>query len=38
MARAKFKVLTAVTMKNAVLTCPDDGGSRFLYVGVLIIP
>jgi hypothetical protein len=30
LARAKFKVLTAVTMKDAVLTWYDDGGSRFL--------
>jgi hypothetical protein len=30
MARAKFKVLTAMTMKNAELTCPDNGGSRLL--------
>jgi len=30
LAREKFKVLTAVTMKNAVIAGPDDGSSRFL--------
>jgi hypothetical protein len=30
MARVKFKVLAAVTKKNAVLTCHVDRGSRFL--------
>jgi hypothetical protein len=30
LARAKFRFLIAVAMKNAVLTYPDDGGSRFL--------